>query len=138
MKLKLIAVCIIALLVLTVAPMAVTAKPVAKTTTNDQVYAFDSQNPYVLGHHAGKITFDTVTGAYSCICNGKLAPDTLYYICVARVSPTSTTVLELFSVRTDANGHLNAVGTFNLYEYQLHDVNMYLSTGGVFVVCTPW
>ena len=107
MKLKLIAVVMIALLFLTVVPMtAATAKE--ETTVaypyykNFEVYFCDS--PYNLGPVAGKIDLDVVAGTYTVHCTRQLEPNTLYQV-HALLPPMYDIDLYLY-LQTDAQGHI--------------------------------
>lgn len=136
MKLKLMTVCIIALLVLTVVPMAATAQPAAKsvpgTVLVETVYTWNSTHAFVTGPPTGIISFNTVSGAYACICIFHLAPNTEYYLGVLRHNSSTANALGWVQVKTDAHGHFCASGKVSRGE--LAQVNELIHEGGVFAV----
>ncbi|MGA2885015.1 MAG: hypothetical protein WBW25_08805 [Halobacteriota archaeon] len=143
MNLKLITVCMMALLVLTVVPMAATAQPAAtpapRTVLVETVYTWNIRNPQVIGPPAGVITINTVTGAYCCIGLFHLAPNTEYWLGIVRQNPTSvgpsvgnSQAFALTRVKTDACGCFFASGKLNTK--QLAEVNDLIQHDGVFAV----
>lgn len=136
MKLKLLTICVIALLLFTVVPTAVAAKPVAKITLRDNVYA----SLHVPGPKAGKITIDLDSGQYSCSLK-KLEPPTLTYTVRAfRAStfPATEDGVTLFTpMAPDAHGRLSLSGSIGPTE--LAWINDLRTSGDdvVFVVAVP-
>jgi hypothetical protein len=151
MKLKLISVCIIALLVLTVVPMAVAAQPaptpVSRTVLVEPVYLWSYAPtltrgptagviPLTRGPTAGIITFNTVSGAYACIGILHLAPNTEYWLGVYAHNSHETIWVRWTHVKTNALGQFFAGG--KLDTEQLSVTNEAIHMGGVFgVFATP-
>jgi hypothetical protein len=140
MKLKLISVGIIALLVLTIVPMAVAAQPaptpVSRTVLVEPVYLLSfSPTPYTMGPATGIIIFNTVSGAYACSGILHLAPNTEYWLGVLAHGSHETMWVRWATVKTDAHGHFFADG--KLDTEQLTSANEAIQMGGVFTVFHP-
>jgi hypothetical protein len=138
MKLKLISVGIIALLVLTVVPMAVAAQPaatpVSRTVLVEPVYTWNENNPFVIGPPAGVMTFNTVSGAYACVCILHLAPNTEYWLGIVVHNSIGTITVGWIQVKTNALGYFFASG--KLGPRGLIEANKMIHEGGVFAVET--
>lgn len=136
MKLQLIAIVMIALLVLTVVPMAVTATKAPKTVITEKIYLtnYDANiGAWVQGPLVGKITLDTVTGAYSFSLN-QLPPSEVGYRIGITPAPFPSPILWMFidmhHFTPDAHGHISVSGV--LPDYDVSEMTGYLANGGVF------
>lgn len=137
MKLKLIAVAMMALLVLTVVPMAAApasaAKP-APTKLSYEMYFWSVSNPFVTGPQVGKMTFDSSSGHYSFRATSNLAPNTNYLVSTVWHSSSSAFAFGWLPVTTDARGRVSGSGT--VQPGQLLEINQILGEGRFFAVET--
>jgi len=136
MKLKLISAGIIALLVLTVVPMAVAAQPaptpVSRTILVQPVYLLSFTPPDTVRPVTGIIIFNTISGVYACSGILHLAPNTVYWLGVYARSSHEVSWVRWAKVKTDAHGQFFVKG--RLDKDLLTSANEAIQTGGVFTV----
>ncbi len=139
MKLKLLAIGMLALLLCTVLPMSVATAAPVKTTITVPVYVltyeFGGGNALV-GPVVGKITYDVTTRDYA-LTVSKLQPAVSYELGITTSGPpdAGSPVELVFLDPTNAHGRLHETETID--SYYTDSIAAALGNGGVFVVFTP-
>ncbi len=140
MKLKLLAIGVVALMLCAVLPMSVATAAPTKTTITVPVYVLTNAvggGDALVGPVVGKITYDVTTHDYA-LTISKVQPGTAYELSITGSPPPGPVAgfVELvFLDATNANGRLHETGTMDSFDSAAIATN--LANGGVFVIMTP-